>query len=133
MTTNCRLGFPKLQLQYEALIRFSNAFVDNRVRFFFCLKVATNDLTADGDDDLAGYWGGFSGDVDGTALGFLSPFFNGNNFHGKAVQVVCSFVCLCVFFTMNCSSHPCTSSSISARADHSSQVKYMWSQTTTQR
>lgn len=50
-------------------------------------KVVTNDLTADGDDDLAGYWGGFSGDVDGTALGFLSPFFNGNKFHGKAVQV----------------------------------------------
>lgn len=50
-------------------------------------KVVINDLTADGDGDLAGYWGGFSGDVDGTALGFLSPSFNGNNFHGKAVQV----------------------------------------------
>ena len=50
-------------------------------------KVVTNDLTADGDDDLAGYWGGFSGDLDGTALGFLNPFCNGNKFHGKAVQV----------------------------------------------
>lgn len=55
--------------------------------FIFDSKVVTNDLTADGDDDLAGYWGGFSGDVDGAALGFLSPFFNGKKFHGKAVQV----------------------------------------------
>jgi len=49
--------------------------------------VVSNDLTADGNDELAGYWGGFSGEVDGEMLGFLSPLFNGNDFHGKAVQV----------------------------------------------
>lgn len=52
-----------------------------------CSKVVTNNLAADGNSDLTGYWGGFSGDVDGKALGFLSPFFNGDDFHGKAVQV----------------------------------------------
>lgn len=46
-----------------------------------------NDLVVDGDKGLAGYWGGFSGDVDGTSLGFLSPHYNGNDFHGKAVKV----------------------------------------------
>lgn len=47
----------------------------------------SNDLTADGNNELAGYWGGFSGDVDGQVFGFLSPLFNGNEFHGNAVQV----------------------------------------------
>lgn len=49
--------------------------------------MVTSDLTSEGNDELAGYWGGFSGDVDGQALGFLSPHFNGADFHGKAVQV----------------------------------------------
>lgn len=49
--------------------------------------MVSNDLTADGNDELAGYWGGFSGIVDGEILGFLSPHFNGDEFHGKAVQV----------------------------------------------
>lgn len=52
-----------------------------------------NDLVGDGDGDLAGYWGGFSGDVDGSPLGFLSPLFNGEDFHGKAVQVDCRVLC----------------------------------------
>ena len=46
-----------------------------------------NDLAADGNEGLVGFWGGFSGNVDGTALGFLTPHFNGHDFHGKAVQV----------------------------------------------
>lgn len=49
--------------------------------------MVSNDLTADGNDELAGYWGGFSGDVDGEVFGFLSPLFNGDEFHGNAVQV----------------------------------------------
>lgn len=51
-----------------------------------CVKVAVQDLAADGDSSLVGYWGGFSGEVDGSALGFLSPLFNGEDFHGNAVQ-----------------------------------------------
>lgn len=50
-------------------------------------KVSTYDLTEDGHDNLAGYWGGFSGTVNGTVLGFLSPLFNGRDYHGNAVQV----------------------------------------------
>lgn len=46
-----------------------------------------HNLTEDGQDQLAGYWGGFSGRVNGSTLGFLSPFFNGEDFHGNAVQV----------------------------------------------
>lgn len=49
--------------------------------------MVSSDLTAEGDSGLAGYWGGFSGDVDGETFGFLSPLFDGDNFHGKAVQV----------------------------------------------
>lgn len=51
------------------------------------VKVTSNDLATDGRDELAGYWGGFSGDVDGEVFGFLSPLFNGEEFHGNAVQV----------------------------------------------
>lgn len=51
------------------------------------VQVVSNDLTADGNDELAGYWGGFSGDVGGEVLGFLNPLYNGNEFHGNAVQV----------------------------------------------
>lgn len=54
-------------------------------------KVAIEDLTAGGDSSLAGYWGGFSGEIDGHNLGFLSPLFNGEDFHGNAVQVGCFF------------------------------------------
>lgn len=54
---------------------------------FDMVQVVSNDLTADGNDELAGYWGGFSGDVGGEILGFLSPLYNGNEFHGNAVQV----------------------------------------------
>lgn len=54
---------------------------------FDVVQVVSNDLTADGNDELAGYWGGFSGDVGGEALGFLSPLYNGDEFHGNAVQV----------------------------------------------
>ncbi|CAN0143713.1 unnamed protein product [Ectocarpus sp. 6 AP-2014] len=50
-------------------------------------QVVSSDLTAEGDSGLAGYWGGFSGDVDGEMFGFLSPLFNGEDFHGKAVQI----------------------------------------------
>ncbi|CAM9457378.1 unnamed protein product [Ascophyllum nodosum] len=50
-------------------------------------QVVMNDLAADGNEGLVGFWGGFSGNVDGTALGFLTPHFNGHDFHGKAVQV----------------------------------------------
>lgn len=49
--------------------------------------MVSNDLTAGGNDELAGYWGGFSGEVDGEVLGFLSPLFNGDEYHGNAVQV----------------------------------------------
>ncbi|CAM9243846.1 unnamed protein product [Ectocarpus sp. 12 AP-2014] len=50
-------------------------------------QVVSSDLTAEGDSGLAGYWGGFSGDVDGETFGFLSPLFDGDDFHGKAVQI----------------------------------------------
>lgn len=43
---------------------------------------------------MAGYWGGFSGDVDGETFGFLSPLFDGDDFHGKAVQVYADFAFL---------------------------------------
>lgn len=46
-----------------------------------------DDLNAEGGGELTGYWGGFNGEVDGVALGFLSPLSNGDGFHGKAIQV----------------------------------------------
>ncbi|CAM9319638.1 unnamed protein product [Chrysoparadoxa australica] len=35
----------------------------------------------------SGYFGGFSSIVGGEAFGYLSPFFNGVDYHGQAVQV----------------------------------------------
>ncbi|CAM9247898.1 unnamed protein product, partial [Hapterophycus canaliculatus] len=50
-------------------------------------QVVIKDLTSEGNGELVGFWGGFSGEVDGQVLGFLNPLFNGADFHGKAVQV----------------------------------------------
>ncbi|GMH80028.1 hypothetical protein TL16_g08370 [Triparma laevis f. inornata] len=41
------------------------------------------------DNDLAGYQNGFSALSGTTSYGFMVPFFNGEEYHGKAIRLTC--------------------------------------------